>query len=242
MMDGIMQVITCPVCGAPKKYIRDGREFDRECDCEAMARIRSEAKARIAERRAASAKRYERHFCESDGRCENAERIAIRYVERFEDAKMLDVNGLMLYGKVGKGKTFLASCIATELSEKGYAVNVMSMAELVARAMEHGFDRDTWLGRVLKCDLIVLDDLGVERSTDTANEIVFHAIDGIDRRRLPLVVTTNLNPKEMAQTQDLSSARIYSRIMGMCLPVEAKGEKGRVSRDAMREAMDLYAK
>lgn len=237
-----MEIINCEVCGAPKVIIADGGyEIERECDCEAIARIRRQAKLKVAERRAAEAKRYERHFSESDGRCGAAEKVARRYVDRFESARGLDINGIMFYGRVGGGKTFLASCIATELSDRGYSVRVMSMAELVSRAMEHGFDRDSWLSGVLKCDVLVLDDLGVERSTDTAHEIVFHAIDGVERRRLPLVVTTNLTPQDMQNAADLASARIYSRIMGRCFPVETKSARGRVSGDAMRSAMELYA-
>lgn len=239
-------VLHCGRCGAPKEVCCFGDDgivtssWPKECDCESVRRQVSEAKEEAKRRFSSLPQKYSHGFHESDGRAGEAERIARKYVERFDDARGLDVNGLLFYGGVGLGKTFLAACIATELASKGNRVTIRSMADFVAEAMEHGFDRESWLADLLKCDLIVLDDLGVERSTDTAFEIVFHVVDSAVRSRKPMVVTTNLDMLTLTNPGRIENARIYSRVLGCCLPVEVKSDKGRISVDKMAEALKLY--
>lgn len=236
----------CGRCHAPKELLATDEEgnvvktWPRECDCEMVRRQVSEAKTRLAQKRSVLPFRYSRRFSDSDGRAGEAERIARKYVERFDSAKSLDVNGLLFHGDVGLGKTFLASCIGTELAAAGKRVTVRSMAELVAEAMEHGFDRDSWTKELLRCDLLVLDDLGVERSTDTAFEIVFHVVDSAVRDKKPMVVTTNLSMATLSNPERVENARIYSRVLGACLPVKVEGTKGRVSPEKLKEAMEFY--
>lgn len=236
----------CGRCHAPKELLATDEEgnvvktWPRECDCEMVRRQVSQAKERLRERRAKLPERYAHRFEESDGRSGRAEEVARRYADGFERARTMQINGVMFYGRMGRGKTFLASCIATKLAEQGKNVHVMSMAKLVADSMAHSFDRSEWIDDLLDCDLLVLDDFGVERATDTANETVFQVIDGIERCNVPVVVTTNLTPEQLSDTSDMSKARIYSRLSGRCYPVEVKGDKGRVSKDAAKEASEFY--
>ena len=68
---------------------------------------------------------------------------------------------------------------------------------------------------------LIIDDLGVERKTEYALEMVFGVIDGRYRSRKPLIITTNLTWKALSHKEglDMMHQRIYSRVLEICQPV-----------------------
>ena len=74
------------------------------------------------------------------------------------------------------------------------------------------------------CDLLILDDFGMEHQTDYAKEQVLGVIDGWYLAQKPLIVTTSLSLKEMKSATELSTRRIYHRVLEMCIPVYFDGE------------------
>ena len=77
--------------------------------------------------------------------------------------------------------------------------------------------------------MLILDDLGIERSTEYALEQVYAVIDERYKSGLPVIITTNLKIAEIRNPQDVAYARIYSRILEMCTPVRISGEDRRKS-------------
>jgi len=81
-----------------------------------------------------------------------------------------------------------------------------------------------------ECALLVLDDLGVERSTDFATEELEQIIDYRYRERAPIAVSTNLRwPKEF---QERYGDRAVSRWSQQCAIVEMAGPDQRVRKEA----------
>ena len=76
-------------------------------------------------------------------------------------------------------------------------------------------------------DLLIIDDLGVERSTDYAMEQMFFVIDSRYRSRRPMIITTNLKLSELKNPPDLAHARIYDRILERCAPILFDGKNFR---------------
>ena len=87
-------------------------------------------------------------------------------------------------------------------------------------------DRNRFIESFNQCSLLIIDDLGVERSSEFALEQVFSVIDSRYRSRKPMIITTNLTLEE--NPQDLAHARIYDRILERCIPVK-------ISRQNIRE-------
>lgn len=58
-------------------------------------------------------------------------------------------------------------------------------------------DKEWYLNNLVSCDLLIVDDFGMERQTDYAREQVFNIIDGRYLARKPLIVTTNLSLHEL---------------------------------------------
>ena len=52
-------------------------------------------------------------------------------------------------------------------------------------------DRADFIASLELYDLLIIDDLGVERSTEYAMEQMFYVIDSRYRSRKPMIITTN---------------------------------------------------
>lgn len=77
-----------------------------------------------------------------------------------------------------------------------------------------GFQSDdqAMIAKLNKAKLLIIDDLGAERSTDTALEKVYNIVDSRYRAKRPVILTTNLGIDEMKETLDIRYSRIYDRI------------------------------
>lgn len=76
-------------------------------------------------------------------------------------------------------------------------------------------------------ELLIIDDLGAERSSEYALENVFSVIDRRYRSRRPMVVTTNLPLSKIKAETDVEKRRIYDRILEMCIPLKVDGASRR---------------
>ena len=74
---------------------------------------------------------------------------------------------------------------------------------------------------------MIIDDLGVERNSEYALEIIFSVIDRRIRSGRPLIITTNLPLKEIKSETMLDKRRIYDRILEMCTPMYVGGTSKR---------------
>ena len=99
--------------------------------------------------------------------------------------------------------------------------------------------KQNYLDSLNEFDLLVIDDLGIERNTEYVNELVYNIIDARYRSGKPMIITTNLKYSDLHNTEDTSKARIYSRIIEMCLPVLVSGEDRRKSKMQDSRLMDI---
>ncbi len=126
---------------------------------------------------------------------------------------------LFFSGKAGLGKTFLSHCIADELLKRGFTVLYLSAPELFdilrkeTLSKKDGDDQSTESGRyVISCDLLIIDDLGSETTTEfTVSELN----TCINERLLgghSTIISSNLDP---SQIRDYYGERNFSRIAGL---------------------------
>ena len=166
--------------------------------------------------------------------------ICHRYVENFPKMKAKG-KGLMFLGGFGTGKTFLAACIANALLDEGFSVLMTNFPRLVntIHGMREG--KQEYIDSLNKYSLLIIDDLGVERQSEYVAEIVQNIVDSRYRAGLPMVITTNLSPKDFTETQDIAKSRLYSRISEMCLPLIVKGVDRRKANaaDSDKELAEL---
>ena len=145
--------------------------------------------------------------------------MAKQFVRHWDEFKK-DSMGLLLWGPVGTGKSFIAGCIANALLDQGVPVMVTNFARLLNKLTDmYAGDRNAYIDSFNSFPLLIIDDLGVERNSEFAREQVFSVIDSRYRSQLPLIVTTNLTPEQMRNPEDLARARIYDRVLERCAPI-----------------------
>ena len=152
---------------------------------------------------------------------------AKEYAEKWDDFSREGI-GLLLFGNVGTGKSYAAGCIANALIDRMISVLYVDMTDVVNRMQGNfGADRDSYLKRITRPDLLILDDLGAERNTNYGKERVF---DIVNRRLLshkPMIITTNIALSVMQKATDLDDRRIYDRVLEVGVPVLFDGENFR---------------
>lgn len=149
--------------------------------------------------------------------------IAENYAANFRDFRKQG-KGLLLWGTVGTGKSHMAACIANQLIDEGYRV-LMTNFPTAVNILQSSFEgRQEYIDSLMKYDLLILDDLGAERSTEYMQEQVFNIVDARYRSGLPMIVTTNLTNDELKKPSNIGDARIYDRILEKCHPVKVDGQ------------------
>lgn len=152
---------------------------------------------------------------------ENAYKIAKHYAEHFEE---YGPESIMIWGEPGNGKTHLAAAVHNHLTKQGKVVVFISMPELLnkIKATFNSSNKETEV-QILKalnvCDLLIIDDLGAEKTSDWVQEKVFTIIDGRYRHQKPILATSNIRPADLI---DKIGKRAYDRILEMSQPIENK--------------------
>lgn len=233
-------LLRCANCHGRRETIVEifgkARKVNCVCQCQQAANLAEEqaienrAKMRrIEEMRRTGftdAKLMECTFENDDGSQPKVLHIAKNYVENFEQMKDTG-KGLLLYGGVGTGKTYAAASIANALIDKGVSAIVTNFARISNKLQERFEKKQAYLDNLNKFDLLVLDDLAAERSTEYMQEIVYNVIDARYRAGLPMIITTNLSLETIKNPPNATDNRIYDRILEKCFPVEVKGKSHR---------------
>lgn len=168
-------------------------------------------------------------FSNDDGGNSKIINIARKYVDNF-DAMRSQGTGLLLYGNVGCGKSFAAACIANALIDRGTPCMMTNFSRIINRLQESFDGRQRYIDNLSRFDLLVIDDMAVERNTEYVWENVMNIVDSRYRSGLPLIVTTNLTIGELADPSDIRRQRVYSRLKEMCVPIEVTGADRRTRK------------
>jgi DNA replication protein DnaC len=176
-------------------------------------------------------------FANDDGSNPELSNAMRKFVDNFQTFQR-EGKGLLLFGTVGTGKTFLAACVANALIDKGIPCLVTNFARIANEVQGMYEGKQEYYDNLNKFPLLVIDDLSAERKTEYMQEIVFNVIDARYRANLPLIVTTNLTRKELQHPAELTHERIFSRLFEMCTPIEVSGKDRR--QQALIEDIGKY--
>ena len=147
------------------------------------------------------------------------------YVERFDPYG--ENKSLFFYGSTGTGKTFLSSCIATALNEKGVMVSFGTAFELLKRLEDENFGRVNGdsMREMIDADLLIIDDLGCEYHSKFSEAALYNLINSRMNLHKATIVSTNLNTQELKNTY---KDRISSRLLGAFTPIRFFGSDVRL--------------
>jgi len=151
--------------------------------------------------------------------------IAKEYAEGFGKETTA---GLMLYGKAGSGKTHLAVAVTRHIIEqKQIQVRFTRIVDLLSEIRKTFDSNEQYrteneselIQRYTAASLLVIDDLGAEKTTDWVRQILYQIVDERWIEQKPIIVTSNLNLEELEARFE---ERIASRVAGMCRLVESR--------------------
>lgn len=159
-------------------------------------------------------------------------RYIFDYCKRYADTLSKTSGNLFFTGATGLGKTHLSLAIASSAIDKGFGV-VYGTAQNFAISLERErFTRteetsgDT-LDLLNECDLLIIDDLGMEISSSYITAMIYNVIDTRIMLKKPTIISTNLSMQELEKRYN---ERFVSRVLGFYDRMPFRGKDIRAKR------------
>jgi DNA replication protein DnaC len=224
-----------------------GLWVSRACECQEMVREeRRLAAAHIPERyRHCSLDTYSTDFNGANPSLSKARWISQKFAEGYPVET--GGNGLLLVGSAGLGKTHLAVGILSRLVRDRGVKGIFCDYRELLKNIQNSYNPAVQstevevLKPVLAAEVLVLDDLGAQRSSDWVADTVAFILNARYNEKLTTIITTNwadqpagtgtktdkdgIKPAKSEDTLgDRIGDRMRSRLAEMCVRVEMTGE------------------
>ena len=178
-----------------------------------------------------------------------AVKAAKKYVSEFPENRRSG-KGILFWGDVGVGKSFLSYCIANAVddmewtlrscvdAERGQYIETPQHYHIYLKRPDQAFrhllqgDGEFWHIQEIT-DLVVISDLGREAPSDRMSEFINSWVDFLYEYGIPCVVTTNLSIDTMMDTDD-ARAPAFDRLLSRCEVVRVTSNIGVTARQAER--------
>ena len=164
---------------------------------------------------------------EGNGGLAEHEKRSLRSAKSYVQRWATEPNGwLSLHGPYGAGKTHLAVAAASEREVRGDEVFFATVADLLdylrsTFAPDSPIAHDDLLDRIRTADVLVLDDMGAERSTPFAEDKLFQIVGYRYEERLPTIITTSHRIEDIAATRPRIASRLQDPLVVTEWPIEA---------------------
>lgn len=237
--DGLLY---CGKCHTPKQYrvpiMGVVRAMPIACECHKAKVAEDEKQARLyridrlrrecfdRKKEADTPKEWGYTFAVDKRPCAQASDAAQRFVDNWSEMWKTGT-GLLLYGPVGTGKSFLAASIANALIDQCIPVRMTNFATINRELMGMWEGKQAYIDRLMSFPLLIIDDLGTERETPAMFELVYDIINARASTGRPLIVTTNVSFEEIKEPQEIKYKRIYDRVLENCHPIKVDGPSQR---------------
>ena len=222
----------CPLCDDTgwKTIDLNGVPRVARCDCwREQSVVRAASDARIPPR-------YQR--CDLDNFQDYNDSLvrAVGRTRRFVEAFPVVDKGLLFVGRPGLGKTHLATACLKQVIQRTGARGVFFDTRELLRMIRETYDpivqatESQVLRPVLDAQILVLDDLGAEKTSEWVEETLNLIVNTRYNQRRPTIFTTNYPlqlpagaPKHAETLIERIGFRMHSRLHEMCEFLELDG-------------------
>lgn len=132
-------------------------------------------------------------------------------------------------GPPGVGKTFMSNCIVNKLTEKGYSIVYVTAAHLVSSIQDQIFKEKKTAAHIfeplLLCDLLIIDDIGAEFSSEYSQKQLYEVIDSRLNAEKNMIISSNLS---LLKINEMYDERLSSRIRGYFKTMPFQGDDIRI--------------
>ena len=168
--------------------------------------------------------------------------LCTNYVKEFRGISE-EGKGLYMYSKTkGSGKSRMAASVANDIITQ-YRISAkfattLQILDEIKRTWHEQTGADSgeqkFLADIIRVPVLVIDDIGVEKSTEWVNEKFYSILNGRMIQKQVTIFTSNCEMENL-----LFDDRIINRIMKMALPVPFPDESVRAAL-AKAENRELY--
>jgi DNA replication protein DnaC len=139
---------------------------------------------------------------------------------------------MLIRGKSGTGKTHLAVAVLKQIIDRGTALCYFQSVPALIFDIQDAYAEQTVnnrpkqiIERFIKYGVLVLDDLGAEKTTEHVQTVLYMIINGRLEQARPTIITTN---STIAQIEPSHGERIASRLNGyLVLSTTGENYRGR---------------
>ena len=128
----------------------------------------------------------------------DSQRDALRLAKKFVEAFPVEQKGIVFHGPTGVGKTHLAigllKAVIRDKGARGFFFQTTELLRLVRETYNRAVEETEMdvLRPVLEADVLVLDDLGVEKTSEWVHETLGLVINTRYNARRATIITSNL--------------------------------------------------
>lgn len=226
----------CPLCNDTGMvfYMKNGYEFAKDCPNGCQQKNIRNRKLQFAdipkEFNQLTVESFDTSLYSSDETREKAElvkTVCSNYIANFNEIQE-EGKGLYLYSKVkGSGKTRMAVSIANDIINKFMVSAKFTTAIRILEEIKYTWNSSEYsekqlINEIIRVPVLVIDDIGVERSTAWVDEKFYSIIDSRLISKKITIFTSNVRIEDLTLDE-----RIKSRISKMALPLQFPNESVR---------------
>lgn len=217
IFEGLTLPILCECPGSVNFREEEQREIARQLE-EKEERMRMERAKRLLEESCLGERFASRVFSTFKVTQENREayEASVAFVEDFR-AEETKGRGIIFVGNVGTGKTHLSAAIVNELVRKGYPCIFGNVTALLGRLRQsfdgNGENEAAIMKKYCEASLLVIDDLGKEKTSEWVQEKLYALINHRYEHYLKTIITTN---DQFATLEKKIGEAAISRLIEMC--------------------------
>ena len=224
LADWTEDIYRCTACGTEDRLMRRNDLLGDPFVCWGCTEAKeAELKTRW-ERMAEWTRQCPKAYRESDWR-----QLPCRHLINEVQSWSYGKRGVVFAGSPGVGKTRLAYILLKRLHAEGKRVRAMTATDFALGVQEQGGKHKLpeWLKDLCSVSVLLLDDLGKEKLSESVVAQLFHVLDKRMAEELPVLITTNYKGQHFIERFGEYGEPLYRRLKEACIimPVTAQEER-----------------